>query len=502
MIFPDLSYAAKLARRYSRIPVYRELDLTEIGLLSLLKALQRDNDVVFFESAKENRKWSRFSFIGLNPVKTVKFLPPYIIEESREGIHKMNADPFQYLKEETGRYTSPSFRRYGPFNGGLAGYFGFEIVNYAGVLRKPAAYDPSTPLFHLVQIDEFIVYDNLHDKFFAATCIYPGGDVPVNELYDNACRRLEELEDEIIGRIQETPIPYLRTRPEPLSLEFNETRDSFMDKVSRTKELIASGEAIQVVLSMRGNIPRVIDPYKFYLKLRSVNPSPYMFFMKLGKLTIAGSSPETHVRVEGDTVYLKPIAGTVPQSEDREERKRRKEMLLGDEKERAEHLMLVDLARNDLGRIARRGTVEVTRFMEPEDFSHVIHLVSLVQARISTRKNMIDVLGETFPAGTVSGAPKVRAIEIIGEMETTPRGVYAGAVGYLGYNGCMDTCIAIRTAVFDGDNRFIQAGAGIVYDSVPEKEYEEIHNKLKALSISLGFAVERDMEECNVSNGR
>lgn len=502
MIFPDFSYCAKLARRYSRIPVYRELDLTEIGLLSLLKALQRDNDVVFFESAKENRKWSRFSFIGLNPVKRVKFLPPYIIEESREGVHKTNADPFLYLKEEMGRFTSPSFRRYGPFNGGLAGYFGFEIVNYAGVLRKPAKYDPSVPLFHLLQIDEFIVYDNLHDKFFAATCIYPGGDVPVNELYDNACGRLEQLEDEIIGKIQETLIPYLRTRPEPLSLEFNETRDSFMDKVSRTKELIASGEAIQVVLSMRGNIPRVIDPYKFYLKLRSVNPSPYMFFMKLGKLTIAGSSPETHVRVEGDTVYLKPIAGTVPQSEDREERKRRKESLLGDEKERAEHLMLVDLARNDLGRIARRGTVEVTRFMEPEDFSHVIHLVSLVQARVSARKTMIDVLGETFPAGTVSGAPKVRAIEIIGEMETMPRGVYAGAVGYLGYNGCMDTCIAIRTAVFDGGNRFIQAGAGIVYDSVPEKEYEEIHNKLKALSISLGFAVENDMEECDVSNGR
>jgi anthranilate synthase component 1 len=275
-----------------------------------------------------------------------------------------------------------------------------------------------------------------------------------------------------------------------------------MHRVARTKELIASGEAIQVVLSMRAQIDSRVDPFRFYLKLRSVNPSPYMFFMKLDGMVIAGSSPETHVRTEGSRVFIKPIAGTVPRGATRSENKANRARLLSDEKEQAEHLMLVDLARNDLGRIAAPGSVSVDRFMIPEDFSHVVHLVSLVSCKLSPEKDMIDVLAGTFPAGTVSGAPKVRALEIIEEMESHPRGIYAGAVGYLGYNGHMDTCIAIRTAVFAEGAGYLQAGAGIVYDSVPEREFQEIQNKLKALAVSLQYAVMKKKEAAHVSHDR
>ncbi len=502
MIYPELGQVRKLAQRYNRIPVYREMDFTEVGLLSLVRALQEHETVFFFESARENRSWSRFSFIGLNPVKTVAFYPPQVVETSAQGSVSHETDVFSYLKREIGRFNSPVFREFGPFSGGLAGYFAFELVNYAGIMRRPVREEEGKPLARLAQIDDFIVYDNRRDRYHIASCLYPDPARPVEEQYDEVLRRLEAYEREIVRRIESTPIPYIPARPETVRLEFLDEPEVFMHRVARTKELIASGEAIQAVLSMRARIDGKIDPFRFYLKLRSVNPSPYMFFMKLGGMVVAGSSPETHVRMEGSRVFIKPIAGTVPRGETRSENQANRARLLSDEKEQAEHLMLVDLARNDLGRIAAPGSVTVGRFMIPEDFSHVVHLVSLVSCKLSPGKDMIDVLAGTFPAGTVSGAPKVRALEIIEEMESHPRGIYAGAVGYLGYNGHMDTCIAIRTAVFSEDGGYLQAGAGIVYDSVPEREFQEIQNKLKALAVSLQYAVMKKKEAAHVSHDR
>jgi anthranilate synthase component 1 len=310
------------------------------------------------------------------------------------------------------------------------------------------------------------------------------------------------LESSILDIVRGTSLPFLPLRPEEVSLSYHETREAFLEKVQKARKLIESGEAIQTVLSFRASFDADIDPYLFYLKLRSVNPSPYMFYLKSKDFIAAGSSPEIHVKVQKNTVYLKPIAGTISQGKNRKENREHKALLLSDEKERAEHLMLVDLARNDIARVSTGNPVQVDTFMVPEDYSHVIHLVSLVSAKLSNEKDIVDVLRETFPAGTVSGAPKVRAIEIIDELENIPRGPYAGAVGYIGFNGVLDTCITIRTAVFTPRENFLQAGAGIVFDSIPEKEYAEVQKKLEALALSLKFAKKPKTEDfADVSHG-
>ena len=500
MIYPDLKTVRTLSEKYNRIPVYRELNLSEVGLLSLLKALCQGGDLIFLESAKQNRKWSRFSFLGINPGRTVEFASGRVIEKRGGAEETVDRDIFSFLKKEVRKFRSPSYPRYGDFNGGLAGFFSYELVNHAGILRKTVDESADVPLALLMQIDDFIVYDNVKDRYHIATSLYTMEEGALEEQYTHVLERLESLEAAVLKLVKTTSLPFLPSRPGEVAMRFGETRESFMEKVRKTKDLITAGEAIQVVLSIRACIEDNIDPYSFYLKLRSVNPSPYMFFLKAGDLTIAGSSPEIHVKVERGRVFLKPIAGTVPQGKNKKENLANKERLLSDEKERAEHLMLVDLARNDIARVSPGSGVKVEQFMVPEDYSHVIHLVSLVSAELGEGRDIIDVLRETFPAGTVSGAPKVRAIEIIGETENHPRGIYAGAVGYVGYNGFLDTCITIRTAVFSPEESYLQAGAGIVYDSVPEREHEEILNKLRALTESLRYAG-TEKEAAHVSHG-
>ncbi|HSV97760.1 MAG TPA: anthranilate synthase component I family protein [Spirochaetota bacterium] len=502
-LYPSLPAVRRLARRHNRIPLYRELNLSAVGLLSLLKALEDAPQVVLLESARAGGAWNRFSFIGLGARRTLCCTPPFVDEEVDGVRTRRRINLFDFLKEDLARLSSPSYPRFGSFNGGLAGYFAYDLVNETGILRKSVRRDADVPAAFLVQVDDFIVYDNRLDRSHAAVCLYVDPERPIAEQYLRAAGRLEEMERDIIARVSRTTLPYLPSRPEPISMSFREERAVFEEKVRAAKEEIAAGEAIQVVLSMRADISDRVDPYLFYLKLRSVNPSPYMFFLKQNGRYIVGSSPEIHVKVDRGTVFLKPIAGTLPRGKTARENRENRARLLGDPKERAEHLMLVDLARNDLGRIAAPGSVRVERFMEPEDYSHVIHLVSLTRCTLGPGRDAVDALRETFPAGTVSGAPKVRAMELIDSMEGHARGVYAGAVGYIGYNGCLDTCITIRTAVFDGVHRYIQAGAGIVHDSVPEREYDEIVHKLRALSISLRYARENDMEEAaRVANGR
>ncbi len=501
MIYPNFKTVKKLSEGFNRIPVYRELDLSEIGLLSLMKALAGGGDIIFLESARQNRTWSRFSFLGFNSGRLIEFSGGKVIEHRDGRTSIVGSDIFSFLKKETQTFSSLSYGRFGDFNGGLAGYFSYELVNHIGILRKGIREKDGGPLALLMQIDDFLVCDNRKNKYYIATSIYYDGSGSLNALYEQACTRLEYLEESVLNLVRNTPLPYLPSRPGDVDLEYLESREDFIEKVKRVKELIAAGEVNQTVLSMRAHIPPDIDPYSFYLKLRSVNPSPYMFFMKRGGLTVAGSSPEIHVKVEKGKVYLKPIAGTSPRGKNRKENLENRARLLADEKERAEHLMLVDLARDDVARVSKGMKVDLETFMAPEDYSHVIHLVSLISAELDESKDIIDVLRETFPAGTVSGAPKARAIEIIDELETAPRGIYAGAVGYVGYNGVLDTCITIRTAVFSPSESYLQAGAGIVRDSVPEKEYEEILNKLRALSVSLQYAKKKTGEAACVSCG-
>ncbi|TAL34470.1 MAG: anthranilate synthase component I family protein [Spirochaetes bacterium] len=502
MMYPSLSTVTRLARRFNRIPVYREMNISEPGMLMLLRSLQSQENVVFLESAHGRGKPQRFSFLGIHPRRLVRCVSPGEVLVSEGGREeRLEINFFDYMKARMAEHRAPHYPRYGDFNGGYAGYMGFGLVNHCGIMRAPVKENAPHPLamFHL--IDDFIVHDGRENCYHAATCIDTEGGEPIALLYERACARLEMIERETIARIVHTRVPCLPLRADADCLAFRDEPARFMEKVARARELIGAGEALQVVLSMRADITERVDPFLFYLRLRRLNPSPYMFFLKFGDLVVTGSSPEIHVKVKNGKAVLKPIAGTIRQGEDRAESARNKAALLADPKERAEHLMLVDLARNDLARISAAGSVRVTRFMEPEDYSHVIHLVSLVESGLRPRTDAVDVLRETFPAGTVSGAPKVRALEIIDELEDHARGIYAGAVGYLGFNGHADTCITIRTAVFSPEESYLQAGAGIVYDSVPENEYREIRHKLAALAASLPFGrTQEDKEElaCSV----
>ncbi|MCX7678483.1 MAG: anthranilate synthase component I family protein [Spirochaetes bacterium] len=500
-IYPSYSHVKRFARIYNRIPLYKELNLSQVEFLSVVKALSQEGEIIFLESARTKKKWSRFSFLGIKPLRVISFTKKGVIEEKDGKRRRVGDDLFEFLKREIQLYRSPKFPAFGDFNGGLAGVFSYELVNRCGILRKAIKESTDVPLALLLHIDDFVVYDNVKNKFYVSTPLYVSSN-SLHAQYNAAKLHLDRLESAILTLMGSTSLPFLPARPQSVSVRFLEKKNVFLNKVQKAKSLIAAGEAIQVVLSMRAAFDDDIDPYLFYLKLRSVNPSPYMFYLKTRDFTAVGSSPEIHVKVHGQTVYLKPIAGTVGQGKTRKENRENKEMLLSDEKERAEHLMLVDLARNDLARISEGNPVIVETFMQPEDYSHVIHLVSLVRTQVGNGKDIVDVLKETFPAGTVSGAPKVRAIEIIDELEPIPRGPYAGAVGYVGFNGVLDTCIAIRTAYFTKKENFLQAGAGIVYDSIPEKEFAEVQKKLEALAVSLGFAKKHAVKErAHVSHG-
>lgn len=486
-MYPSLQQCKKMEGTYNRIPIYKQLNVAQPGLL-LLKSLIEKGNAVFFESAKQNKKQSRFSFLGFNPIASVSFTPPFItVTDSSNTTTAVSQNPFSFIDAYIAQYRSPSYPRFGLYNGGLSGYFSYDLVNYTNHLRKNIKEDSIHPLMVLLHIDDFLCYDNKYNISYIATCMYTDNN-SVQAAYRNAALHLQALEDEIIKTLSATTIPYLPAYSGSFDLEFSTTPGQFMASAAQAQSLINDGEALQVVLSMRAHINEPVDPYRFYLKLRQVNPSPYMFYMKYNDLSIAGSSPEIHVKVHDNCACLRPIAGTIAQGKTKRQNMSQKSLLLNNEKERAEHIMLVDLARNDLSMIAKPSTLKITQFMQPEDYSHVIHLVSMVEAHLDDAAGLTDVLRHTFPAGTVSGAPKVRAIEIIDTLESAPRGIYAGCVGYIGFNNTMDTCITIRTAVFSPQRSYMQAGAGIVYDSIPLNEYNEIVNKLKALSVSLPFA--------------
>jgi anthranilate synthase component 1 len=485
MFYPSLEETSKLSKQYNRIPVYKEMDISEISILLILKCLQENHDVIFLESANQEKRPARFSYIGFNPRTTYHFKAPNMVEVTPEGEKIVADNYFEFIKETIDKYSSPQQEQFGDFNGGLAGFMGYEIVNQTGILRKPVRESKSIPQSTLFHIDDFICHDNKLNKFYLATALYTEDNSDLEAEYKKIVARLEETEHKIIEMISLTSIPYVPSFTNEFDLTFRESFDSFTSKVDKIKQLVIDGEALQVVLSMRADIPDYIDPYTFYRRLRKLNPSPYMFYLKNGKTVITGSSPEIHIKVDNNKISLKPIAGTIKKSEDQEKNKRNKEQLLHDPKENAEHLMLVDLARNDISRIAKSESLKVSTFMQAEEFSHVYHLVSTVEAELAEHKHQVDVLKETFPAGTVSGAPKVRAMEIIDEFEEHARDIYAGAVGYIGFNNQTDTCITIRTAYFTPEGNYIQAGAGIVQDSVPEFEYKEICNKLRALAVSI-----------------
>ncbi len=488
-MLPQLKKIKKYAEEFTRIPLYRELNMSSLGFTLVLKALENEDNYIFLESAKDNKKISRFSYLCFNPEFTVRAFGRKVIVSEKGRDTVLDEGIFEYLEREIGRYKSPTIKEFGDFNGGFVGYSAFEAINRTGILRKEIKESEDIPLGEFLAVDNFIVYDNELDKYYISTSIYPEkGEISV--LVEEAGKKMNLMEEHILALIDRQKIPYLPSKPCDVHMEYPETDEEFMDKIMSVKNDITAGEIIQAVLSRRLYVKDKISPYHLYLKLRNVNPSPYMYIIKLGDRHIVGCSPETHIKIKDSVMTLKPIAGTAPIPKSLSEKKIVRKELLNDPKERAEHLMLVDLARNDLSRIAERGSVKVEKYMTVEDYSHVMHIVSLVTGKLREGGNIVRAYKNTFPAGTVSGAPKVRALEIINELEPEVRGAYAGTVGYFGFNNSCDTCITLRTAFFEKESTYLQAGAGIVYDSVPEKEVQEINNKLMALIKSVGYAME------------
>lgn len=471
-----------VAQGYNRIPVVLETFADLDTPLSVYLKLANQPYSYLLESVQGGERFGRYSFIGLPAVTRIEARGGLVRIINGAGTRESEAeDPLAFVESYLSRFKAAPYPGLPRFCGGLVGYFAYDAVRY--IERKLAGHacpdTLNTPDMLLLLSEELAVVDNLSGKLYLIVYAAPGdaGPTEATEAYKAAKKRLKEL---LVNLREPVEIP-LETPSKPAEAisEFSEA--GYIEAVERAKRYIFDGDIMQVVLSQRTSKPYGASPLALYRALRSLNPSPYMFYYHFGEFHVIGASPEILVRLESGTVTVRPIAGTRPRGKTIQEDATLADDLLADPKERAEHLMLMDLGRNDVGRVAQTGTVKVTENMQIEHYSHVMHIVSNVDGKLKPGLNAMDVLRATFPAGTVSGAPKVRAMEIIDELEVSKRGIYAGAVGYLGFNGDMDLAIAIRTGVIKDGKLHIQAGAGIVADSVPQSEWIETQNKAKAL---------------------
>ncbi|MDH5592010.1 MAG: anthranilate synthase component I [Gammaproteobacteria bacterium] len=473
---------------YNRIPLARDVlaDL-DTPLSTYLKLADAPYSYLF-ESVHGGEKWGRYSIIGL-PSETVVRITGDQIEVRHHGelIEKTSStDPLSWIESFKQQYKVPDLTGLPRFNGGLVGYFGYDTVRYIeprlGDSPNP---DPlQCPDILLMVSDELIVFDNLSGRLFLIVHVDPA----TNDAYQQGQQRLDELTLQLRKSTPSYTSSQAHNTVDENDFVSGFTHDGFINAVEKAKQYITDGDIMQVVLSQRLSISFSAQAMDLYRALRTLNPSPYMYYLNLDDFHIVGSSPEILVRMEDNEVTVRPIAGTRPRGKTAEEDNALELDLLADPKELAEHLMLIDLGRNDAGRVSQTGTVKLTDKMVIERYSHVMHIVSNVTGKVLPDMTCIDALRATFPAGTVSGAAKVRAMEIIDELEPVKRGVYAGAVGYLSWSGNMDTAIAIRTAVIKDKTIHIQAGAGIVYDSVPEMEWQETMNKARAIFRAVAMA--------------
>lgn len=477
-------FNAYIAQGYNRIPLMREVLADLDTPLSTYLKLADGPYSYLFESVQGGEKWGRYSIIGLPSRKIVRVSGNEItIGQDGKFEETITADdPLDWIEKFQQQYKVPEIEGLPKFNGGLVGYFGYDTIRYIEPRLKDC---PNPDLLELPDIllmvsDELVVHDNLGGKLYIIVHADENG-------FDDAQVRLDWLTNQLDSHIVH-PAKCKSVKVSEDDFVSGFSQEGFEEAVLKAKEYIKEGDAMQVVLSQRLSIPFSARPIDLYRALRGLNPSPYMFYLDLGDFHVAGSSPEILTRLEDGDVTVRPIAGTRPRGKTAREDKLLEFELLADPKELAEHLMLIDLGRNDVGRIAKIGSVQLTENMLIERYSHVMHIVSNVVGKLKEGLSAMDVLRATFPAGTVSGAPKIRAMEIIDELEPVKRGVYAGAIGYLSWHGNMDTAIAIRTAVIKDKILHIQAGAGIVYDSVPKNEWDETMNKGRAVFRAVAMA--------------
>lgn len=493
MYYPDFEAFRNLSKEGNLIPVYREiLADTETPVTALMK-LSAQPHLFLLESVEGGEKWGRYTFLGSEPRKIIRVRGDHVLIEEAGAVRTVShgGAPLTVLKEELAAFRPVSVDGLPRFCGGAVGFLGYDMVRYFERLPRNTSEEAATDEAVFLVTDTLIIFDNVRHTVKIVACAFTEDGEGLRSAYDGAIARIERM-----AAILQGPAKHERAAANQgpaRSFRSNMTPEAFKTMVQQGKEYITAGDIIQVVLSQRFEIAGGLDPADLYRALRYINPSPYLFFFKSDDVCLIGSSPEVMVRLEEGIVEVKPIAGTKKRGRTEQEDRNLADELLKDPKERAEHVMLVDLGRNDLGRIARIGSVQVNQLMSVERYSHVMHLVSLVQAQLADGKDCFDVLAATFPAGTLSGAPKVRAMEIIDELEPTLRGPYGGAVGYFGFNGNMDLGITIRTMLIRDNKIFIQAGAGIVADSDPDTEYQETLNKARGMMQAIRL-VERNFE--------
>ena len=463
---------------YKLIPLYKCIDNPNINPIDLYESISDQPQSYLFESVEGGKKWSRYTIIGLPSNDYIDVFNNKIsLYSNGKGVEQKSNDPINWIEDFRNKYkvfTNPELPE---FQGGLVGYFGFDTIeNFeSNIIPSKQVDEIETPDIRLIISKEILIFDKQKNKIF----IIVFSENNLNS-FNKTNTKISDLSKKITSFTLTSSVEVNNFSSQP-DIKYHLSKNDFLDAVKKIKKYISDGDVMQVVLSQRMSIPFEGKPLSFYRKLRDLNPSPYMYYLNMGDFSIIGSSPEILVRLEDDNLTVRPIAGTRPRGKDANQDKSFEEELKRDPKEIAEHLMLIDLGRNDIGRVSEIGSVKLTDTMIIEKYSHVMHMVSNVTSKLDSKLTSMDVLRATFPAGTVSGAPKIRAIQIIYELEPIKRGIYAGAIGYLGWNGNMDTAIAIRTCIIKESVLNIQCGAGIVHDSIPEKEWDETINKGRAI---------------------
>jgi len=488
---PDFDMFSRLAAGHQLVPVYRRMlsdALTPVTAFALLDQSATPSQGVppqacLFESVVGGEKVGRYSFLGIEPFWELIAQGTQVTVRGEGGTRQFeSADPLDELRKRLAAFKAVHLPELPPFEGGAIGYAGYDVVRYVEHLPNAPRDDRGLPDLSFALYDRMVVFDNVSKTMFLiamARLDRTNGDA--RAAYDDACRRVDDLANRLSQPAKLPPADIATTGSPKIAWKSNFEQREYENAVRKCVEYIKAGDIFQVVLSQRLTLDLGCDPFEVYRTLRVVNPSPFMFFLRTPEVTLVGSSPEIMCRVVDRQVTVRPLAGTRPRGDSDDEDRRLADELLADPKERAEHVMLVDLGRNDVGRVAEFGSVKLSDVMVIERYSHVMHITSNVTGTLRKGLDAFDALKASMPAGTVSGAPKVRAMQIIDELEPHRRGPYAGAVGYIDFAGNMDTCIALRTLVVQGDKAYIQAGAGLVADSVPESEYQETLNKARGL---------------------
>jgi anthranilate synthase component 1 len=496
MIYPDLREFRKLAEKGNLIPVYREILADMETPVSAFRKIDDGRYSFLLESVEGGEKWARYSFLGSGPSIVIRSSgnSVEIIRKGRKERRSFDRDPLEAVKDILAEYRpvpNPGLPR---FYGGAVGFIGYDVIRFFEKMPEREKPGIGLPDILFMITDTLIIFDNVTHRIKVVSNAHVNGS-SITSAYREAIEKIDGIVQKLRRNLKQ-PSPALTPRPsrkKRTTLKSNFSKSRYEQAVLKAQEYIRAGDIFQVVPSQRFETRISAEPFEIYRALRLINPSPYMYFLRCGDATIVGTSPEVMVRLEGDRIDLRPIAGTRRRGSNEEEDTTLEKELLADPKERAEHIMLVDLGRNDVGRVSTPGSVHVSELMVIERYSHVMHIVSNVRGTLSRGNDAYNVVRSCFPAGTVSGAPKIRAMQIIDELEPTRRGPYAGAVGYFGFSGNMDTCITIRTLVIKDGVAYIQAGGGVVADSIPSLEYQETVNKAKAMMRAVEMA-ERGLE--------